>query len=145
MRCFYVALMLLLASCSNRNDPLPTSRWSDPFDTMFEWASALSLLPMIACGVIIIWGQIPSLVKWAWIGLTFFGLTIGSAMAFAVIKPFIPWIVLAACVIGVGIGLWYIMRNWKTLREYVHKDEGQLNPVDKKMVELCKTQVTLVK
>ncbi len=141
--------LIAIAGCFDSRGELqplqPEPVWSEPFDMMFEWFAALSILPMIACGVLIIWGQIPSLVKWGWIGLTFFGGVIVSAMTFAVIKPYFPWIVLGGFVIGAAIGVWYLMRNWKTLREYVHKDEEQLNAVDKKMVELCKTQIDLVK
>jgi hypothetical protein len=90
-----------------------------------------------ACIAILIWMPLPSLKKWALIGLTFAGIVMGMGITFSIMKPFLPMIVFGGVAIGVGIGVWYVIANFDALRQFIHKDKDDLTAGAQKLVTAC--------
>jgi hypothetical protein len=151
----YVILMLcmlMMPGCSVRsllglNEPqLPKAptffptvnpNWADGLDALFLYSYAFCIIIIAACVAVLFWVQIPSLRKWAWIGLTFAASLIGMGITFSIVKPFIPWIVLGGLAFGVGIGVWYIIANFDTLRQFIHRDKEDLTLRAQNLVTAC--------
>jgi hypothetical protein len=148
----FAILLLLLPGCSVRSffglPPLPPAPRTNPFtsddwasglDILFVWGNVASVLVMVGCVAILVWVQIPSLRKWAWIGITSALTMLAMGVTFAVMKPFIPFIVMGMMAIGAAIGIWYLIVNFKTLKNFVHKDKDQLTAAEQKLITVCET------
>lgn len=119
--------------------PTVDPNWSSSLDSLFLYSYGICIVMIAACVAIIIWAPLPSLKKWAYIGLTFAGTLMGLGITFSIIKPFLPLMVLSCVAIGVGIGVWYIIANFDALRQFIHKDpiNDNLSSGAKKLVVAC--------
>jgi uncharacterized membrane protein len=73
-------------------------------------------------------------------GITFAGCLIGMGITFAIVKPFIPWVILGGVVIGAGIGVWYIVSHFNALRSVIQGNE--LTPGTQNLVNVCQNLVS---
>ncbi len=146
----FLCILMILCGCFDApRVPVPdganpfdhVGEWSNGFDALFFWSNAVSLLMFAVCVGVIIWAPVPGLKSWAWVGLTVAATLLISSMVFAVVKPFIPWIVLGALGIGLLIGLWFIISNFHLLKKIIHLDKAEykenLTPQEQKIVEAC--------
>lgn len=115
--------------------------WSAGLDMLFIWSNAISLLMIAICIAVIIWAPIPGLKSWAYIGLTVAAILLGCGIFFAVMKPFIPWIVLGCVGIMCAIGVWFIIANFHLLKKVIRLDTSEyktkLTSKEQKIVEQC--------
>ncbi len=148
MRLIVVAVCLLLCACSSRREgggkkpsgiPGVDPTWSDGLDALFLYSYGFCIVMIAACVAVLFWVQVPSIRKWACIGLTFAGALIGMGITFSVMKPFIPWLVLGGVAIGVGLGVMFLVHNWQTLKGYVKLDKEDLPESQQKLIEACQT------
>lgn len=121
----------------------PTYNWYDSFDALFFWSNGICLVLIAGCIATLIWIPLPALKKWALFGITFAGALLGCGIVFAVMKPFIPIIVMSTLAIAVVIGVWYGIRHFDVLKQLANKDEEDLTPYAKKIVDACKIPPTI--
>ncbi len=118
--------------------PSTNTGWADGLDSLFLYSYGFCIVIIAACIAVLIWAPLPSLKKWALMGLTFAGVVMGMGITFSIIKPFLPIIVLSGIAIGVGIGVWYIIANFDALRQFIHKDnKDDLTAGAQKLVTAC--------
>lgn len=147
----YVLLILALLVCGCRvgvvappipelaPGPFPSvdKNWSNGLDALFLYSYAFCIVIIAACVAILIWVPLPSLRKWALMGLTFAAALIGMGITFAIVKPFIPWIVLGGVGLGAIVGVWYVIANFDALRQVIHRVPEDLTPAAQKLVQAC--------
>lgn len=149
MRYILLILTLLICGCSIGvvAPPLPElapgkfpsvdKGWADGLDALFLYSYAFCIVIIAACVAILIWVPLPSLRKWALMGLTFAAALIGMGITFAIVKPFIPWIVLGGVGLGAIVGVWYVIANFDALRQVIHRTPEELTPAVQKLVTVC--------
>lgn len=140
-------LALCVIGCADSNmprlSPPPTlfprvdPNWSSGLDALFLYSYAFCIIMIAACFAVLFWVQIPSIRRWAWMGLTFAGTIIAMGLTFSIIKPFIPWLVLAGVACGVAVGVWAIIANFDTLRQLIHKEPEELTKRARNLVDQC--------
>lgn len=147
----YVLLILALLVCGCRvgvvAPPIPElapgtfpsvdKNWSSGLDALFLYSYAFCIVIIAACVAILIWVPLPSLRKWALMGLTFAAALIGMGITFSIVKPFIPWIVLGGVGLGAIVGVWYVIANFDALRQVIHRTPEDLTPAVQKLVTVC--------
>lgn len=151
MRVLICSLSMLLCGCQYRDTKLkphsanPFSglsdgEWAAGLDAMFLWSNGISLMLIAVCIAIILFVQVPSFKMWAWMGLVTSAILLGCGIVFAVIKPFIPWLVLGTLAVAFAVGVWYIVVNWSAIKQLVHNDRPELTPAAQKLVEAAQCQ-----
>lgn len=152
MRHYLLILAMLLCGCSRVGRmpaaPAPAPgilphvdpTWASGLDALFLYSYAFCIVIIAACVAILVWVPLPSLRKWALMGITFAGCLIGMGITFAIVKPFIPWVILGGVVIGAGIGVWYIVSHFNALRSVIQGNE--LTPGTQNLVNVCQNLVS---
>ena len=151
MRYYLLIVALLLSGCtySARVADLPELKpglfprvdpgWASGLDALFLYSYGFCVVIIAACVAVLFWVQLPSLRKWAWMGLTFAASLIGMGITFSIVKPFIPWIVLGGVGFGAAIGVWYVIVNFDALKQVIHKGPAKedLTVSAQKLVTAC--------
>lgn len=119
--------------------PRVDSNWSNGLDALFLYSYAFCIVIIAACLAILVWVPLPSLRKWALMGLTFAAALIGMGITFSIVKPFIPWIILGGVGIGAIVGVWYVIANFDALKQVIHKGpiKEDLTLSAQKLVTAC--------
>lgn len=155
MRYYLLILALLLSGCtySARVPDLPELKpgilphvdpgWANGLDALFLYSYGFCVVIIAACIAILVWVPLPSLRKWALMGLTFAGALIGMGVTFSIVKPFIPWIVLGGVGLGAAIGVWYVIANFDALKQVIHKGPSKedLTVGAQKLVTACQNLI----
>jgi hypothetical protein len=148
MRYMLLVLVFLLCGCGAVvNVPIPELKpgilpkvnpnWASGIDSIFLYSYAICVVIIAACIAVLVWVPIPNLRKLALMGITFAGCLMAMGITFAIIKPFIPIVVLGSVVIGAAIGIWYIVANFDALRQVIHKDQDALTSGAQNLVNVC--------
>ena len=118
-------------------NPFVNNDWSSGLDILFLWSNAMSVVMIAASIAILFWVQLPSIRKWAWMGITFGLIMLGLGISFFVLKLVISFVVMGGAVLMLGILVWYLVINFDTIKQFVHKDKQDLTPSAKNLVEIC--------
>jgi len=120
-----------------KTNPFSNDAWADGLSALFMWGNIMSVVIIAACMAIIFTVQIPSLKKWAVTGIVFAVTMLAMGVTFAVMRPYIPFIIMGAVVIGIAGLIWYLIVNFDTIKQFVHKDKEDLTPAARNIVEVC--------